>query len=61
LYAAGGVTERANLRAVEVRRFGKSIATLDLYDYLLRGDTKSDIRLETGTWCSSRCTARGSS
>src|SRR5207249_3387030 len=48
LYAAGGVTERANLRAVEVRRFGKVIATLDLYDYLLHGDTKSDIRLETG-------------
>src|SRR2546426_4501132 len=48
LYAAGGVTERANLRRVEVRRFGKVIATLDLYDYLLRGDTKSDIRLETG-------------
>ena len=48
LYAAGGVTERANLRAVEVRRFGKSIATLDLYDYLLRGDTKHDVRLETG-------------
>src|SRR6059058_6190448 len=48
LYAAGGVTERANLRAVEVRRFGKVIATLDLYDYLLRGDTRNDIRLETG-------------
>src|SRR5213083_504655 len=48
LYAAGGVTERANLRAVEVRRFGKTIATFDLYDYLLRGDTKNDVRLETG-------------
>src|SRR3989442_838551 len=48
LYAAGGVTERANLRRVEVRRFGKVIATLDLYNYLLHGDTKSDIRLETG-------------
>src|SRR6266567_3345928 len=48
LYAAGGVTERANLRAVEVRRLGKSIATLDLYDYLLRGDTRNDVRLETG-------------
>src|SRR5213083_1402598 len=48
LYAAGGVTERANLRAVEVRRFGKSIATFDLYDYLLRGDTRNDLRLETG-------------
>src|SRR6266567_1685700 len=48
LYAAGGVTERANLRRVEVRRFGKSIATFDLYEYLLRGDTRNDLRLETG-------------
>jgi polysaccharide biosynthesis/export protein len=48
LYAAGGVTERAELRAVDVRRGGKTITTFDLYDYLLRGDTRSDIRLETG-------------
>src|SRR5437899_5652048 len=48
LYAAGGVTERAKLRGVEVQRGGKTIAILDLYDYLLRGDTRSDIRLETG-------------
>src|SRR5206468_10586277 len=48
LYAAGGVTERANLRAVEVRRLGKPLAALDLYDYLLRGDTRNDLRLETG-------------
>src|SRR2546429_4536169 len=48
LYAAGGVTERAKLRGVEVQRNGKHIATLDLYDYLLRGDTRADVRLETG-------------
>src|SRR5438309_3887155 len=48
LYAAGGVTERADMRAVEVRRLSKTVATVDLYDYLLRGDTRSDIRLETG-------------
>src|SRR5947207_13290306 len=48
LYAAGGVTELAKLRGVEVQRSGKTIATLDLYDYLLRGDTRSDIRIETG-------------
>src|SRR5207244_746311 len=48
LYAAGGVTERAKLRGVEVRRLGKVVATFDLYDYLLRGDTRSDLRLETG-------------
>ena len=48
LYAAGGVTERANLRTVEVRRGDKPIATLDLYDYLLRGDVHDDVRLQTG-------------
>lgn len=48
LYAAGGVTERAKLRGVEVQRSGKKVATLDLYDYLLRGDTRADVRLETG-------------
>src|SRR5216117_3246759 len=48
LYAAGGVTELARLRGVEVQRSGKTIATLDLYDYLLRGDTRADVRLETG-------------
>lgn len=48
LYAAGGVTDNANLRAVEVRRLGKPVATFDVYDYLLHGDTRNDIRLETG-------------
>ena len=48
LYAAGGVTERANMRRIEVQRFGRPVASLDLYDYLLRADTRSDIRLETG-------------
>src|SRR2546422_7526858 len=48
LYAAGGVTERANMRQIDIRRMGQSVATLDLYDYLLRGDTRNDIRLETG-------------
>src|SRR2546427_5322463 len=48
LYAAGGVTERANMRRIDIQRAGKTVATLDLYDYLLRGDTKHDVRLETG-------------
>jgi protein involved in polysaccharide export with SLBB domain len=48
LYAAGGVTERANLRSVEVRRGDTAVATLDLYDYLLRGDVHDDVRLQTG-------------
>src|SRR5207245_7789739 len=31
-----------------IQRLSKTVATLDLYDYLLRGDTRNDIRLETG-------------
>src|SRR6059036_415365 len=48
LYAAGGITTRANMRAIEVHRLDKLIAHLDLYDYLLRGDKHDDVRLETG-------------
>jgi protein involved in polysaccharide export with SLBB domain len=48
LYAAGGITNRANLRHIEVRRLDKVVAVCDLYDYLLRGDKRSDVRLETG-------------
>jgi protein involved in polysaccharide export with SLBB domain len=48
LYAAGGVTERANLRRVEVRHVTGGADTLDLYDYLLRGDARSDVRLQNG-------------
>jgi protein involved in polysaccharide export with SLBB domain len=48
LYAAGGPTERGSLRRVEVRRAGRTVDTLDVYDYLLRGDASHDARLETG-------------
>ncbi len=48
LYTAGGVTERANPRAVEVRRGATTVATFDLYDYLLNGDTGDDVRIENG-------------
>jgi protein involved in polysaccharide export with SLBB domain len=48
LYAAGGVTDAANIRRIAVRRAGRQVAAFDLYDYLLRGDTRNDVRLETG-------------
>jgi len=48
LYAAGGITARSNMRRIEVRRLDKVVATLDLYDYLLRGIKHDDIRMETG-------------
>lgn len=48
LYAAGGPTERGTLREVVVRRGGRVASTLDVYDYLLKGDNSNDIRLENG-------------
>ncbi len=48
LYAAGGPSERGSLRRVEVRRGGKAVANLDVYDYLLRGDASQDVRLQQG-------------
>lgn len=48
LYAAGGPTENGTFRRVELRRGGRAVGTFDLYDYLLRGDAGSDLRLESG-------------
>ena len=48
LYAAGGPTTSGTFRSVQVRRGGKLVDSLDLYEYLLRGINSSDVRLETG-------------
>ncbi len=48
LYAAGGPSDRGNFRQIQVRRNGQVVSTLDLYDYLLRGDTRNDVVLEQG-------------
>lgn len=48
LYAAGGPTERAGMRSIRVQRMGETVATFDLYDYLLRGDVRADLTLQMG-------------
>lgn len=48
LYAAGGPTINGGMRRVEIRRAGKLIDTLDLYDYFLRADGSHDPRLQSG-------------
>ncbi|HVD33465.1 MAG TPA: polysaccharide biosynthesis/export family protein, partial [Gemmatimonadales bacterium] len=48
LYSAGGPTTNGSFRRVEVRRGGKPVDSLDIYDYLLQGNNASDIRLQTG-------------
>jgi polysaccharide export outer membrane protein len=46
LYSVGGPLVRGSLRNVKVLRDNKVVATVDLYDYLLRGDQTSDVRLQ---------------
>lgn len=48
LYAAGGPTENGSLRRILVRRGGRIVDSLDVYDYLLRGDASHDARLQNG-------------
>lgn len=45
---AGGPTERGSFREIEVRRGGNVVKRIDLYDYLLNGDARNDIRTEQG-------------
>ena len=46
LYAAGGINEIGTLRDIKVYRSGRQVATIDVYDYLLNGNQKGDIRLQ---------------
>ncbi len=46
LYAAGGINEIGTLRAIKVYRAGKLISTIDVYDYILNGNTAGDVRLQ---------------
>ncbi|HLS80403.1 MAG TPA: polysaccharide biosynthesis/export family protein, partial [Steroidobacter sp.] len=48
LFASGGVSSIGSLRNIELKRSGKTIARLDLYDLLLRGDTSQDRQLQQG-------------
>jgi len=48
LYEAGGPTENGSLRRILVRRRGQIVDSLDVYHFLLRGDTSHDTRLESG-------------
>ncbi len=48
LFAAGGVREIGSLRNIALRRDGNTVTTLDLYEFLLRGDTSSDVRIQPG-------------
>jgi protein involved in polysaccharide export with SLBB domain len=46
LYAGGGPADNGTYRNIQVIRGGKIIKTIDLYDFMLRGDDKGDISMQ---------------
>ena len=48
LFFSGGVKKIGSLRNIQLKRAGRTVTTLDLYDLLLTGDTSGDARLLPG-------------
>lgn len=48
LHLSGGIAEQGSLRAIELKRNGRVVRRLDLYQLLLEGDTRNDVRLQAG-------------
>ncbi|MFT5986916.1 MAG: polysaccharide export outer membrane protein [Marinobacter psychrophilus] len=48
LYVSGGIRYTGSLRNIQLKRNGKVVHTLDLYELLLKGDTSGDARLQAG-------------
>lgn len=48
LFASGGPSSKGSMRHIQVKRNGKVVADLDLYDLLLKGDKTKDIALLPG-------------
>ncbi len=46
LYAAGGISDIGTLRDIKVYRSGHQIASIDVYDYILNGNSRGDVRLQ---------------
>lgn len=48
LMASGGVSDIGSLRSIQLKRAGKVVSELDLYDLLIRGDNSNDALLRSG-------------
>lgn len=48
LVLSGGIAESGSLRNIQLKRRGELVATFDLYDLLLKGDTRNDLQLKSG-------------
>jgi len=48
LFAAGGINDIGSLRNIQLKRSGKLIKTIDLYELLINGDSSDDVLLQSG-------------
>ena len=48
MFQAGGVREPGTVRDIKVVRNNKTVASVDMYDFLINGSRKNDVRLEEG-------------
>jgi len=48
LFASGGPSEKGSLRNIELKRGGRTVTTLDLYDFISKGDKSKDATLMPG-------------
>jgi len=48
LFASGGPSANGSMRAIQLKRDGKTLTTLDLYEFIARGDKSHDLPLLSG-------------
>jgi polysaccharide biosynthesis/export protein len=48
VFASGGPSNRGSMRRIQLKRRGKNLAEIDLYDFLARGDESKDVPLLPG-------------
>ncbi len=47
LFFSGGPSQNGSLRNISVKRYGQEIAVLDFYEFLIKGNIKNDIKLQS--------------
>jgi len=48
VFASGGPSGNGSMRAIELKRNGQTVTTLDLYDFIAQGDKSKDAALQPG-------------
>ncbi|WP_300556730.1 SLBB domain-containing protein [Limnohabitans sp. Rim8] len=48
VFASGGPGVNGSMRAIELKRNGQTVTTLDLYDFIVSGDKSKDVSLQPG-------------